>query len=169
MAKRHVSMLAVLVLLGATVGCSSQPNDAQITSEIQSKLFADPNITGKQISVSTQSGVVTLNGMVPTDLERAAASSDAAQVKGVKTVVNNLQVAPPVVAAVEPEPAKPSPVVQTRREPVRRAAVRTSEPAAAYTPPPHPVAAPPATLSGRQSSGRSSSHRRPWPSDRRAR
>ncbi len=144
MAKRYVSMLAVLVLLGVAVGCSSQqPNDAQITSEIQAKLFADPNITGKQIYVSTQNGVVTLTGNVPTDMERAAAGNDAGQIKGVKTVVNNLTVTP-VVAAVEPEPA---PVVVTRREPVRRARARASGPAPAYTPASQPVAAP-ATLSG---------------------
>jgi len=141
MAKRYVSLLGVLVLVAAAVGCSSQPNDTQITSEVQSKLFADPSITGKQIYVSTQSGVVTLAGAVPSEMERAAAGNDASQVKGVKTVVNNLQVTPPVVAAVEPEPAKPSPVVVTRREPVRRAA-RTSTPAPAYTPAAAPVAAP---------------------------
>ncbi|MGH9555636.1 MAG: BON domain-containing protein [Terriglobales bacterium] len=140
MAKRYASMLAVLMLLAAAVGCSSQPNDTQITSEIQSKLFADPSITGKQIQVSTQAGVVTLSGTVPTDMERAAASNDASQVKGVKTVVNNLQVTPPVVAATEPEPA---PVVETRRQPVRRVAARTSAPAPAYTPAPAPVAAAP--------------------------
>jgi hypothetical protein len=141
MAKRYVSMLAVLVLLAVAVGCSSQPNDAQITSEIQSKLFADPNITGKQIYVSTQSGVVTLTGTVPTDMERANAGNDAGQVKGVKTVVNNLQVVPPVVAAVEPE--KPSPVVETRRQPVRRAAAGTSAPAPVYASAPAPAAAAP--------------------------
>jgi len=147
MAKRYVSMLAVLLLLGMAAGCSSQkPNDAQITSEIQAKLFADPNISGKQIYVTTQDGVVTLSGNVLTDMERAAAGSDAGQVKGVKTVVNNLAVAPPVVAEAEPE--KPSPVVETRREPVRRARARVSEPAPAYTPPVQPVAAAPATISG---------------------
>ncbi|MCI0402018.1 MAG: BON domain-containing protein [Acidobacteria bacterium] len=143
MVKRYVSLLAVLLLVAASVGCSSQPNDMQITSEVQSKLFADPNITGKQIYVSTQSGVVTLAGTVPSEMERAAAGNDASQVKGVKTVVNNLQVAPPVVAAVEPEPEKPAPVVATRRGPVRRAAARTSAPAPVYTPAPAaPAAAP---------------------------
>ncbi|MGH9601896.1 MAG: BON domain-containing protein, partial [Terriglobales bacterium] len=145
MAKRYVSMLAVLALLAVAVGCSSQPNDTQITSEVQAKLFADPNISGKQIYVNTQGGVVTLTGNVPTDMERAAAGNDASQVKGVKTVVNNLLVMP-VVAAVEPESAKPSPVVETRREPVRRAAARASAPAPVYTPAAAPVAAPPAPV-----------------------
>jgi hypothetical protein len=146
MAKRYVSLVAVLLLAGLAVGCSSsQPNDAQITSEIQSKLFADPNITGKQISVNTKDGIVTLTGSVPTEMERAAAGSDAGAVKGVKTVVNNLTVTP-VVAEVPPEPEKPSPVVETRREPVRRARARVSEPAPAYTPPSQPAA--PATISG---------------------
>lgn len=129
MTKRYVSVLAVLILAAAAVGCSSQPTDTQITSEVQAKLFADPNISGKQIQVSTQAAVVTLAGNVPTDMERAAAGNDAGQVRGVKTVVNNIQVTP-AVAAVEPEPEKPSPVVETRAAarprraaaPVRRAA-----------------------------------------------
>ncbi len=140
MAKRYVSVLAVLTLVIAAVGCSNQPADPQITSEVQAKLFADPNISGKQIQVSTQAGVVTLQGSVPTEMERAAAGNDAGQVKGVKTVVNNIQVTPPVVAQVEPEPEKPSPVVEKRREPVRRA--RASAPAPVYTPAAAPAAAP---------------------------
>ncbi len=151
MRKRYISMLAVTLLAVAAVGCSSQPTDTQITSEIQAKLFADPNISGKQIQVSTQAGVVTLSGTVPTEMERAAAGSDAGLVKGVKTVVNNLQVVAPVVAAVETAPETPSPVVETRAEPRRAvtpfrrrlAAAAPAEPVpAAPTPAPVPAAAP---------------------------
>ncbi|MGH8458456.1 MAG: BON domain-containing protein, partial [Nevskiales bacterium] len=151
MAKRYVSMLAVSMLVIAALGCSSQPTDTQITSEVQARLFADPNISGKQIQVNTQSGVVTLTGAVPTDMERAAAGNDAGQVKGVKTVVNNLQVVPPVVAVAVPEPEKPSPVVETRARPrqtvvpARRRAAASApvEPTPATpAPAPVPVAAP---------------------------
>jgi len=130
-------------VLATAVGCSSQPNDAQITSEVQARLFADPKISGKQIQVNTQGAVVTLSGTVPTEMERASAADDAAQARGVKTVVNNLQVTPPVVATIEPEPEKPSPLVVARREPVRRA--RASEPAP-DTPAPAPAVAAPVVV-----------------------
>ncbi len=139
-------MLAVLLLAVAAVGCSSQPSDTQITSEVQARLFADPNISGKQIQVSTQAGVVTLTGTVPTEMERAAAGNDAGQARGVKTVVNNLQVVPAMPAAAPVEPEKPTPAVQARSEPAPRPAARKRPapvaPAAPAAPAPAPASFP---------------------------
>ncbi len=119
---------------------------------MQSKLFSDPAVTTKQIQVTASKGVVTLAGTVSSEMERIAAANDAAQVEGVKTVVNNLQVAP-VQASVqqtqEPEPAASA----QRARPVQRAAaaprsnpVPASEPLVASTPQPsvpaQPVAPP---------------------------
>ena len=110
----YVSGLLAISLLGTTLGCSQlqQKNtattantaapvdDAQITNAIQSKLYADPVIQTKQISVQSAGGVVTLAGVVATESERSAVSSAAAAVPGVKTVVNNLTVAAAQQAAV---------------------------------------------------------------------
>jgi len=113
----------VLVLM---LGCSKiQPGNAasdgantdpQITSAIQGKLYADPSIQSKQIAVDASKGVVTLSGTVATESERTQASSTAATVPGVKTVINNIVVGPAAAlpaqnaAAPEPEPAsQPAP------------------------------------------------------------
>jgi len=74
--------------------------------------------------VGNTNGVVTLSENVNSDLERIAAANDASQVEGVKTVVNNLQVAP---AAAASAPAQPSPVSPSRprTRPSRPEVVRT--------------------------------------------
>ncbi len=108
--------------LGLATGCSRAPNDAQIASNAQSKIYADPNVQSRQITVQSANGVLTLTGYANSDAERATAAADAAQVPGVKTVVNNLEVSAPAQAAApapiaqqeEPPPA-PEPVPERHR------------------------------------------------------
>ncbi len=98
--------LAVMFLSIVIVGCSRKPNDAQVASEVQNKINEDSNIPDKLITVSTNGGIVTLTGKIATDLERTAAANDAAQVEGVKTVINNLEVQPPIANTERrPQPA----------------------------------------------------------------
>ncbi|HYY69138.1 MAG TPA: BON domain-containing protein [Terriglobales bacterium] len=114
----YVVTVAAVLALGVLAGCSRARNDAQIAGEVQGKINADSNIPTKQITVTSSNGIVTLAGTVSNDMERQAAANDAAQVEGVKTVVNNLQVTPATAqAAPEPEP-------QPEPEP-SRASVRT--------------------------------------------
>jgi hypothetical protein len=114
----YVLTLAALLALGLASGCTRARNDAQVANDVQGKIYADSNVPTKQITVASSSGTVTLSGNVASEAERQAAASDAAQVEGVKTVVNNLQVAPAAAqAAPEPEPeAQPEP----SRAPTRR-------------------------------------------------
>ncbi len=159
-AKVSLSVLAVLVVLSLSLSlaCTRAPNDAQIVSEVQAKIGTDANIQTKQIQVQSNNGVVTLSGTVANEFERTAAANDAAQAKGVKTVVNNLQVE---TATVEPAPeAAPEPEQPAARQPaprrpapVRRAAAPERRPSAARvynetTPPatsyPAPAASAPA-------------------------
>jgi hypothetical protein len=124
MSKRILIVLIAVVLLAAAVGCSRGRSDAQIIGEVVTKINADPKISEKHISVLSSNGVVTLSGSAATDEERAAAANDAAQVEGVKTVVNNLLIAaPPSLQAAElpPAPAE-KPAVQAPAP--RRAASR---------------------------------------------
>ena len=51
-------------------------------------------MTGQNIQVTVANGVATLNGKVDNDASRALAAADSASVDGVRTVVNNLVVAP---------------------------------------------------------------------------
>lgn len=96
-----VLFICLLVILAVAVGCSKKPNDAQIIGEVATKIQADPNVQVKTIGIQSTDGVVTLTGQVGSDSERAAAATDAGQIAGVKTVVNNLTVAQAAVAPVE--------------------------------------------------------------------
>ncbi|MGB9106109.1 MAG: BON domain-containing protein [Terriglobales bacterium] len=131
--KAKSSLFLVLFLaLGMTMACNRAPNDAQIANQVQSKITADSNIQNKQIGVQSANGVVTLSGTVASDLERSAAANDAAQVAGVKTVVNDLQVSQSAMAQPAPAPMKqPAPAARTasrRRHPAPRSTRDHSRP-----------------------------------------
>jgi BON domain len=102
--------VACLGLLALAVACAKPPNDAQVTADIQSKLAADSGLQNKQLTVQSSNGTVTLSGSVDNDAERDAAAKYAAAEPGVKTVINNLQV------ASAQEESKPSP--EPTRNPV---------------------------------------------------
>ena len=155
----YVLTLATALALGIASGCTRARNDAQIAGDVQGKINADSNVPTKQITVTSSNGVVTLAGNVGSDTERQAAASDAAKVDGVKTVVNNLQVAPATAEATEPEqeqpePQKPSPAGErAHRRGSRFSHAQSSNPApmnpapsappAAPAPPPETAMAPP--------------------------
>jgi hypothetical protein len=170
----YLCALLLAGALGLATGCSRAPNDAQVAGNVQGKIYADPNVQSRQISVQSANGVVTLTGYANSDAERAIAAADAAQVDGVKTVVNNLEVAAPAQAAapapaVQPaaqqEEPPPAPAPERRRAPRRvrhaapapaesspsntmamNSAPAVSEPAApAPPPPPKPVVVPSGT------------------------
>lgn len=150
----YVLTLAAALALGVASGCTRARNDAQVANDVQGKINADSNVPTKQITVTSNNGIVTLAGNVGSDTERQAAANDAARVEGVKTVVNNLQVAPAAAQATEPEP-EPQP--EPSREPTRRrrtsprvfenrsSAAPSGPPAPAVTPsaPPTTAMAPP--------------------------
>ena len=127
--RRYLGLtLASLVLIAA--GCKGTPGsghtDAQIASDVQNKINTDSNLPDKQVTINANNGVVTLSGDVSSDAARNAAANDAAQVDGVKTVVNNLQVVPAAAAntqAEEPQQETSNPEPE-RRE--RRSAQRSS-------------------------------------------
>jgi osmotically-inducible protein OsmY len=89
----------------------SASDDARITSSIQSKYFMDERIKGRHINVATDGGVVTLNGEVGDETERAEALLLARTTEGVTRVEDSLTVtagqpsaatstaAPPIAAA----------------------------------------------------------------------
>ncbi|HLH08100.1 MAG TPA: BON domain-containing protein [Terriglobales bacterium] len=114
-------LLSLVLSLGLVVACNKAPNDAKLTSDVQNQIQADSSITSKQqIAVQSNNGVVTLSGTVASDAERSLAAIDASKVNGVKTVVNNLQTAPPAVAetpapALEEQTPPPAPEKKERR------------------------------------------------------
>jgi hypothetical protein len=142
-----------IIVFGAALaltvaGCkSSQPatDDASLNTQVQKRITSDQALNGQPIQPSVSNGVVTLNGTVTSDAARVLAANDAAQVGGVKTVVNNLEVqtAPaPAAAAVTPPPM-PAPVEETHGKSKQSSArqrqpapVVRNEPAPQSTPPP---------------------------------
>jgi hypothetical protein len=130
-----VSLALLLLALALGVACSrsSAPNDSQIMGQVQTKLSSNSNLQGKQIQVQSSNGVVTLSGTVSSDFERMTAANEAAQVEGVRTVVNNLQVAQDTMAEAPPAMAEAQAPAQPSRSriatPARQAApVRQTTP-----------------------------------------
>ena len=95
---RTVAITMMLVL--ATAACQSMTgksagtsvDDATITASVKSKLVAEKAANLTRVDVDTNNGTVYLNGTVESPEQRSRAEQLAWQAKGVKSVVNNLQV-----------------------------------------------------------------------------
>jgi hypothetical protein len=95
--KRGGSLFSTALMILAALlaaGCARPHNDAQIAGEAQGKIYGDPSVHTRKITIQSNNGILTLNGFVSSDPERLSAAADAATIAGVKTVVNNLQVVP---------------------------------------------------------------------------
>ncbi|GAC1415157.1 MAG: hypothetical protein NVSMB62_02250 [Acidobacteriaceae bacterium] len=141
----RTALLATAAALALTFsGCKSTsptPDDASLASQVQARLSSDPLLSGQAVKASVAGGVATLSGIVTSDSARTNASGDAAQITGIRTVVNDLTVqtaaaapaAPPILTPTPaPEPmrnqsfAKPS--AATVRTPRTRSEPRTESP-----------------------------------------
>jgi hyperosmotically inducible protein len=95
---RSIAVLLVIVL--AAVACQTATgkragtaiDDATITASVKSRLVADKAANLTRVDVDTNSGTVYLNGTVDTAEQKAKAEQLALQARGVKNVVNNLQI-----------------------------------------------------------------------------
>jgi hyperosmotically inducible periplasmic protein len=76
-------------LTGKTAG--ENVDDASITAAVKSKLVADQASNLTRVNVDTNRGTVYLNGVVDTPEQKAKAEQLAWQARGVRSVVNNLQ------------------------------------------------------------------------------
>jgi hyperosmotically inducible protein len=68
--------------------------DGWITFKIHSQYVPEDLLEGSDIDVTTKAGVVTLAGTVPSEAGRARAISVAKATDGVKSVTDNLRIAP---------------------------------------------------------------------------
>ncbi len=99
---KHVfrSMLALVVLVALTAGCTSMTgksagqnvDDASITASVKTKLAAEKPATLTKVDVDTNKGTVYLTGNVETPAIKERATELARQVSGVREVVNNLKI-----------------------------------------------------------------------------
>jgi osmotically-inducible protein OsmY len=69
-------------------------NDNEITLAVEIELMNDKQITAHHIDVKTVDGVVTLSGKVNNLLAKDRAAEITQMIKGVRAVVNNLQILP---------------------------------------------------------------------------
>ena len=82
---------------GYAVGKDERPvgqivDDGTLTASIKSKFIADKYVPAATIDVDTYEGRVTLNGTVKSYVARSQAEKLARETKGVRDVVNNLEV-----------------------------------------------------------------------------
>src|SRR5579864_7363780 len=110
-------LILFAISISVALACGRKPDDAKISSEIQTKFSQDSGLSSKQLTVQADHGVVTLEGIVDNNAQREAASRQASSVGGVKEVVNNLQVgaARPTagVAVVATRESASSPAIAT--------------------------------------------------------
>ena len=99
-----ISTTAIFALSLTCSGCKSKApanDDASLNTALQNRLQSDPGLTGQPVQAIVQDGVVTLSGNVASEAARSLAANDAAEVSGVRTVVNNLALGvPPTTPAV---------------------------------------------------------------------
>ena len=136
---RLVTIAALLALLA---GCGGSRPDAAITTEIQSKLFSSAQVKSATLDVSTNGGVVTLSGEVPSDAARYEAYKLATETPGVTKVNDQMTVAlaRPVIA---PAPAAaPAAAPRPARAPVRQRAPQRELASASQPQPAPPAPAP---------------------------
>lgn len=101
--KKTFLQLGVMLLLSSGAlfsACSNKPNDSKIQSDFKDKAKDNPQLVN--ISANSNDGVLTLTGQCPDENCRSSAEQAAREVKGVKSVVNNISVTPasaPVVVA----------------------------------------------------------------------
>jgi hyperosmotically inducible protein len=91
--------LAVLAFLLAGPAHAQQSSadtadDAVIAATIKAALLDNKNTSGTRINVDSYQGVVQLSGFARSEGEKDHATKVAASVSGVKSVVNNVAVAP---------------------------------------------------------------------------
>ena len=94
---RLLMALAVTVAIGFA-GCATK--DADIKTAIETKLKAKPDMTAA--SVDVKDGVATLSGECKDDACKADCEKMTQEVKGVKSVINNLAIAAPPPPPVQP-------------------------------------------------------------------
>ena len=103
--KLHTTLTAAAIVVTAltTAGCAvsrgqestgAYIDDATITSQVKSRMLADPNVAGTSISVETLNGTVMLSGFAKTNVERDTAERIARDVNGTKTIKNQIVVRP---------------------------------------------------------------------------
>jgi hyperosmotically inducible periplasmic protein len=105
MKKLLTSVLLIVAAVSAISlsSCKKKPKDADIKAAVETALKADPMAANTSVSVTN--GVATISGECKDDMCKAHCGDLVKGIKGVKEVVNNCTVAPPVVAPLTTDSA----------------------------------------------------------------
>lgn len=98
-----IVFLGMFSLAGVTLisGCASTPrhegpveylSSSTVTTDIKTRLLADPDIRSTSINVSTFKGKVIMSGFVDNLYQKQRALNIASHTKGVKMVIDNIRV-----------------------------------------------------------------------------
>ena len=92
-------MTLLIVIVSQGFAQTPPPNrnvtDSRLAVKVNTALWSDLRFPGRQISVGTQDGVVTLRGKVDSEETKKAAGDIIGRLEGVKEIRNQLQVVPP--------------------------------------------------------------------------
>jgi hypothetical protein len=107
-----VILLLALAAGGFAYASGMARTDPEIVSEIEGKFQQDSGLHGKPLTVQSADRVVTLAGTVDNGIQHTAAVQQASSVRGVKQLIDQVQVLPPPPPAPKAVPAKAPPAPQ---------------------------------------------------------
>jgi len=91
MISKIVAVLTTFVLFAAVcLAADKVISDDMIYDNVRIKLASDTIVKGGALNVDVKQGIVTLGGMVENNRQKDRAAKLAKSVKGVKQVINNL-------------------------------------------------------------------------------
>lgn len=96
--------LAAIMLSATLAAVSCKPKDADVKAAVEKSMSTNVALAG--VVVDVKDGVATLSGQIKDEADRAAAEALVKGIKGVKSVTDNITVAPvvtniPVVSATD--------------------------------------------------------------------
>ena len=107
---RIQALFLTSIILSALISCGPKNtvSDQSLTTDIQSKLYADATTKGSAVNVAVKDGVVTLSGDVPNSDVELQAMKIANGTAGVRSVSDQMKVNSAAAAAQAPPPTSPA-------------------------------------------------------------
>jgi hyperosmotically inducible protein len=90
--KTWASLLVCFLVAGLCLAADKVISDDAIYDNVRIKLASDIDVKGGALKVEVKQGVVTLGGVVESQMQKNKATKLAKKVKGVKQVVNQIEV-----------------------------------------------------------------------------
>ncbi|MGD0868806.1 MAG: BON domain-containing protein [Bryobacteraceae bacterium] len=90
--KTCASLLVFFLLAGLCLAADKPVSDDAIYDNVRIKLAQDVDVKGGALKVDVKDGKVTLGGVVETQMQKDKATKIAKKVKGVKSVVNQIEI-----------------------------------------------------------------------------